>query len=160
MTIRSSQISHWCLSKGENWVQTDSSCSKWCFKQEIVFVVWLWIVTFVFLFFQTVMNAMRTLVYVILVSASTRWGATAASAPTASKQRGTSPCVSVSCDGSVLTCVWHVLWALSEVKLWLTFQTWTSVRDNPVATGPVRTQWAPTTVCATPAFRTLTTETA
>lgn len=40
------------------------------------------------------------------------------------------------------------------------FQTWTSVRDNPVATGPVRTQWAPTTVSATPDFRTHTTVTA
>lgn len=40
------------------------------------------------------------------------------------------------------------------------FQMWTSVRDNPVATGPARTQWAPTTVCATPAFRTHTTATA
>lgn len=40
------------------------------------------------------------------------------------------------------------------------FQMWTSARDNRVATAPVRTQWAPTTVCVTPASRTPTTVTA
>ena len=50
--------------------------------------------------FQTVMNALRTLVFAILVSALTRWGATAASAPTATKLHGTSRCVLVSCFGS------------------------------------------------------------
>lgn len=46
------------------------------------------------------MNALRTLVFAILVSALTRWGATAASAPTATKLHGTSRCVLVSCFGS------------------------------------------------------------
>lgn len=40
------------------------------------------------------------------------------------------------------------------------FQTWTSVKSSRVATGPARTRWAPTTVCATPDFRTRTTATA
>lgn len=40
------------------------------------------------------------------------------------------------------------------------FQTWTSVKSSPVATGPARTRWAPTTVCATPDFKTPTTATA
>lgn len=44
---------------------------------------------------QTVTSATRTLASATLVSASTRWAASAVSAPTASRRRGSRPCVSV-----------------------------------------------------------------
>lgn len=62
------------------------------------------------------MNAVRTLRCAILVSASTRWVATAASAPVASKQRGTSRCVLVSCFGSCHLSLVFSLW--SQLLRW------------------------------------------
>lgn len=106
------------------------------------------------------MNAWRTLAFVTLVSASTPWAAIAASAPTASKWRGTIPCVLVRRSDSrcsVLTSRW-LRSGTSTVLFW--FQMWMSVKSSLVATGPARTRWALTTACATPDFRTRTTATA
>lgn len=80
-------------------------------------------VTCVFLHIQTVTNAWRTLEYVILVSVLTRWGATAASAPMASKQHRTCQCVLVRCSGSshfslVFLHMVSENWLLTDLKLW------------------------------------------
>lgn len=68
---------------------------------------------------------------------------------------------------SLCACFFFLISVLSSsekvehhLRMLLCFQMWTSVRDSPAATGPVRTRWAPTTVCATPASRTHTMATA
>lgn len=108
---------------------------------------------------QIVTSAWRTPGSVTRVSASTRWEVTAASAPTGTKPPGTSPCVWVSSRQFQLR---RRRWVGSELNLSaaLWFQTWTSATGSPAGTAPVRTQWAPTTVCVTPASRTPTTGTA
>ncbi len=106
---------------------------------------------------QTVMSVRRSRTSAVTASASTLRAASAVCATTASRPRRTRPCAWVSvCRAALFRCL--LLWITAESHcLW---QISTSASGSRVETAPVKTPWAPTTACASPASSSRTTTTA